>query len=98
MAAAALDGAEINGVATPARQYVRGEIDDARSEATGRGGEVRQRRRFDHEVALDVHRLGEIEGIDLTLTYLRAKRDEAQRLTRRPLLQLGLPRARGDSG
>jgi hypothetical protein len=44
------------------------------------------------------HWLGEIEGIDLTLTYLRTKRDEAQRLTRRPLVQLGLPRARGDSG
>ncbi len=42
--------------------------------------------------------LGEIEGIDLTLTYLRDKRDEAERLSRRPLIQLGLPRARGDSG
>lgn len=42
--------------------------------------------------------LGEIEGIDLTLTYLRAKRDEAQRLSHRPLIRLGLPRARGDGG
>jgi hypothetical protein len=40
--------------------------------------------------------LGEIEGIDLTLTYLRAKREEAQRLTRRPLIQLSAPRARSD--
>jgi site-specific recombinase XerD len=39
---------------------------------------------------------GEIEGIDVTLTFLRAKRDEAQRLTSRPLVQLGIPRARGD--
>ncbi|NBE83390.1 tyrosine-type recombinase/integrase [Micromonospora rubida] len=40
--------------------------------------------------------LGEIEGIDLTLTYLRAKREEAERLTRRPIIQLSPPRARGD--
>lgn len=43
------------------------------------------------------HWLGEIEGIDLTLTYLRAKRDEAQRLTRRPLIQLGIPQPRSDN-
>ncbi len=29
---------------------------------------------------------GEIEGLDLTLTFLRTKREEAQRLTRRPLI------------
>jgi len=29
------------------------------------------------------HWLGEIDGIDLTLTFLRAKRDEALRLSRR---------------
>lgn len=40
--------------------------------------------------------LGEIEGIDLTLTYLRTKRDEAERLTHRTVIQLGIPRARGD--
>jgi len=33
--------------------------------------------------------LGEIEGIDLTLTFLRAKREQAQRLSHRPLLQIG---------
>jgi hypothetical protein len=31
---------------------------------------------------------GEIEGIDLTLTFLRAKRDQARRLSQRPLLQI----------
>ncbi|MFD4524231.1 tyrosine-type recombinase/integrase [Streptomyces sp. NPDC058470] len=38
--------------------------------------------------------LGEIDGIDLTLTFLRAKRDEAQRLSRRGPVILGLPRSR----
>jgi hypothetical protein len=37
------------------------------------------------------HWLGEIEGIDLTLTFLRTKREEAQRLASRPLIQLGPP-------
>jgi hypothetical protein len=32
--------------------------------------------------------LGEIEGIDLTLSFLRAKRDQARRLSQRPLLQI----------
>lgn len=32
--------------------------------------------------------LGEIEGIDLTLSFLRAKRAEAQRLSHRSLLQI----------
>lgn len=40
----------------------------------------------------------EIGGIDVTLNFLRAKRDEAQRLTTRPLVQLGLPRPREDGG
>ncbi|MEH0975167.1 tyrosine-type recombinase/integrase [Micromonospora sp. CPCC 205546] len=44
------------------------------------------------------HWLGEVEGIDLTLTFLRAKREEAERLSRRPVTQLGIPRSRGDSG
>ncbi|MEQ4723886.1 recombinase [Nonomuraea sp. B19D2] len=35
--------------------------------------------------------LGEIEGVDLTLTFLRAKRDESQRLVRRPTVDLGIP-------
>ncbi|MEV5768070.1 hypothetical protein AB0L34_26335 [Micromonospora sp. NPDC052213] len=34
------------------------------------------------------HWLGEIEGIDLTLTFLRAKREQAQRLSQRSLLQI----------
>ncbi|WP_234375431.1 site-specific integrase [Streptomyces sp. CB01373] len=38
--------------------------------------------------------LGEIDGIDLTLTFLRAKRDEARWLSRRSPLNLGLPHAR----
>lgn len=40
------------------------------------------------------HWLGEIDGIDLTLTFLRAKRDEALRLSRRGPVSLGLPRSR----
>ncbi|MFD7972972.1 hypothetical protein [Streptomyces clavifer] len=35
--------------------------------------------------------IGEIEGIDLTLTFLRAKRDETQRRLRRPVVHLGIP-------
>ncbi|MFD8087085.1 tyrosine-type recombinase/integrase [Kitasatospora sp. NPDC059722] len=38
--------------------------------------------------------IGEIEGIDLTLTFLRAKRDEAQRRARRPAVDLGIPKPR----
>ncbi|MFE0701066.1 hypothetical protein [Streptomyces sp. NPDC058872] len=37
---------------------------------------------------------GEIEGIDLALTLLRAKRDETQRRTRRPAVHRGLPARR----
>ncbi|WP_405113203.1 recombinase [Micromonospora sp. NBC_01405] len=40
---------------------------------------------------------GEIEGLDLPLTFLRTKRQEAQRLARRPLVQLGIPQPRGDN-
>ncbi|WP_327306049.1 site-specific integrase [Streptomyces sp. NBC_01298] len=38
--------------------------------------------------------LGEIDGIDLTLTFLRTKQAEAARLTHRPVVELGLPRPR----
>ncbi|WP_380790061.1 recombinase [Streptomyces albidoflavus] len=38
--------------------------------------------------------LGEIDGINLTLTFLRAKRDEAQRFNRRGPVDLGLPHPR----
>ncbi|MGS2807785.1 MULTISPECIES: tyrosine-type recombinase/integrase [Nocardia] len=34
---------------------------------------------------------GEVEGIDMTLTFLRAKRDDTQRRLRRPTVALGLP-------
>ncbi|MET9104976.1 recombinase [Streptomyces zhihengii] len=37
---------------------------------------------------------GEIEGIEPTLTFLRAKRDEAQRRTQRPPVDLGIPKPR----
>ncbi|WP_392673612.1 tyrosine-type recombinase/integrase [Streptomyces sp. LN785] len=37
---------------------------------------------------------GEIEGIDLTLSFLRAKRDETQRRDQRPPVDLGIPRPR----
>ncbi|MFE1315895.1 recombinase [Streptomyces sp. NPDC058755] len=36
-------------------------------------------------------RLGEIEGIDLTLTFLRDKRAEAHRIQQRETIHLGLP-------
>jgi hypothetical protein len=35
--------------------------------------------------------IGEIEGIDMTLTFLRAKRDDTQRQLRRPAVDLGIP-------
>lgn len=38
--------------------------------------------------------LGEIEGIDLTLTFLRQKRDQTQRLARTASIDLGLPAVR----
>ncbi|MCX5251775.1 MULTISPECIES: recombinase [unclassified Streptomyces] len=37
---------------------------------------------------------GEIEGIDLTLTFLRAKREETQRRAQRPAVDLGIPQPR----
>jgi hypothetical protein len=38
--------------------------------------------------------LGEIEGIDLTLTLLRQKREETKRLARVAPVELGIPSAR----
>jgi hypothetical protein len=38
--------------------------------------------------------IDEIEGIDLTLTFLRAKRDETQRRTQHPPVDLGIPKPR----
>ncbi|WP_027946989.1 hypothetical protein [Amycolatopsis taiwanensis] len=35
--------------------------------------------------------IGEIEGIDMALTFLRAKRDDTQRRTNRPAVGLGIP-------
>jgi hypothetical protein len=35
--------------------------------------------------------LGEVEGIDLTLTFLRQKRGEAKRLARVAPVELGMP-------
>jgi hypothetical protein len=35
--------------------------------------------------------LGEVEGIDLTLTFLRQKRDETNRLARIAPVELGIP-------
>jgi hypothetical protein len=52
---------------------------------------INRRQRAEQE---DWH--GEIEGIDLTLTFLRNKRDEAVRLSRRPIVQLGIPRLKAD--
>lgn len=41
--------------------------------------------------------LGEVEGIDSTLTFLRAKQAEAARLTKRPVADLGIPRPRPEA-
>lgn len=38
--------------------------------------------------------IGETEGIDLTLTFLRPKRDETQRRTQQPPVDLGIPKPR----
>jgi len=35
--------------------------------------------------------LGEVEGLDLTLTFLRQKREQTQRLTRIAPIALGMP-------
>ncbi|HEX9548117.1 MAG TPA: site-specific integrase, partial [Acidimicrobiales bacterium] len=45
-----------------------------------------RRARAEHEAWL-----GEVEGIDLTLTFLRQKRDETQRLARITRVNLGIP-------
>ncbi|MEE1782400.1 recombinase [Streptomyces sp. SP17BM10] len=37
---------------------------------------------------------GEIEGLDLTLALLCSKRDETERITRRPVIDLGIPTPR----
>ncbi|MGW9028293.1 tyrosine-type recombinase/integrase [Streptomyces sp. NPDC055722] len=44
--------------------------------------------------AQEEHWLGEVEGIDSTLTFLRAKQAEAARLVKRPVTELGIPRPR----
>ncbi|WNI33324.1 recombinase [Streptomyces sp. ITFR-6] len=44
--------------------------------------------------AEEEHWLGEVEGINLTLTFLRSKREETQRRTRRPAVDLGIPTPR----
>ncbi|MER5185190.1 recombinase [Streptomyces sp. NPDC002896] len=38
--------------------------------------------------------IGEIEGIDLTLTFLRSRRDENQRRAHRAAVDLGVPTVR----
>ncbi|WP_328791524.1 tyrosine-type recombinase/integrase [Streptomyces sp. NBC_00273] len=38
--------------------------------------------------------LGEVEGINLTLTFLQAKREETERQARRPSVSLGIPKLR----
>ncbi|MEU6629951.1 hypothetical protein ABZ905_16925 [Streptomyces parvus] len=43
------------------------------------------------------HWLGEVDGIDSTLTFLRAKQAEAARLVKRLVADLGIPRPRPDS-
>lgn len=45
-----------------------------------------RRARAEHETWL-----GEVEGIDLTLTYLRQKREETKRLARVAPVDLGIP-------
>jgi hypothetical protein len=40
--------------------------------------------------------LGEIEGIDLTLSFLNSKREEALRLGRIPVVEIGIPTRRGE--
>jgi hypothetical protein len=37
------------------------------------------------------HWRGELEGIDLTLAFLRSKRDEARRIGRIPPVHIGMP-------
>ena len=40
------------------------------------------------------HWLGEIEGINITLDFLRSKRGDAQRRAQRPATDLGIPAIR----
>jgi len=40
-------------------------------------------------------RRGEVDGIDLSFTFLRDKRDDARRLARREPVSLGLPQVGG---
>jgi hypothetical protein len=42
--------------------------------------------------------LGEVEGIDLTLTFLRQKRDQTQRLTQITTVDLDIPSFRTARG
>lgn len=42
--------------------------------------------------------LGEIEGIELTLSFLQGKREEALLLSRLPALDLGMPARRSNHG
>ena len=44
------------------------------------------------------NRVGEIGGIDMTLTFLRAKRDDTQRKLRQPVIGLGIPGSRRRTG
>ncbi|WP_405681141.1 recombinase [Streptomyces sp. NBC_00868] len=44
--------------------------------------------------AEDEQWLGEIEGIDLTLTFIRTKQADAARFTRRTPVTLGIPTTR----
>lgn len=37
------------------------------------------------------HWLGEIEGINITLDFLRSKREDTRRRTQRPAVDLGIP-------
>jgi len=37
------------------------------------------------------HWLGEVEGINITLNFLRAKREDTRRRTQRPAVDLGIP-------
>lgn len=47
-----------------------------------------------HQRAMEEGWLGELEGIEQTLVFLRTKRDEAVRLTQRSPVHLGLPKPR----
>ena len=65
--------------------------------AAGQSKDVASSRRADEgsrtaaESAKGEQWLGEIDGIDLTLTFLRTKQADAARLTRRAPVALGIP-------